>query len=420
MRPFRAHLRWPLLLGACCLSTALHATPPAQQPDRPEPAASDYRQLNLELVDQHVIPRYRQLSDATRQLEQHARQFCAAGPDTVQAEREALEQGWHQATDAWQAVQHIRFGPVELFMRSMRFSFWPDPRNTVGRQLDALLATADPAALDPQAFARGTIAVQGFPALERLLTADEPLGAEAGARASKDTTDAARYRCAVLVAITHNLSSMASDTLAGWLDGEGTAASGGSAASAAHSLPAYRQVIADAAAEGGHYHLDREATQDFFKSLNTALELIADHKLARPLGPSLQAARPQLAEAWRSQRSLEYVRSNLAAAEALYLGAPVTADGTDSGTAGDGGFSAFVRTVAGDGELDALLRRALAQTRATAHGLSLPLEAAVQDPQARKQVEKLVREASALKALVTQRLAPALSIPVGFNALDGD
>lgn len=143
-------------------------------------------------------------------------------------------------------------------------------------------------------------------------------------------------------------------------------------------------------------------------SLVTSLEMVAEHKLARPLGPSVEAARPALAESWRTGRSLDHLRTNLAAAEALYLGE------------GSFGFSALVREIVGDGALDALLKRAFAQTRASADAISLPLEKAITDPQARHQVEKLVREARALKALLSQRLAPAIGIQVGFNSLDGD
>src|SRR5690606_2953202 len=106
--------------------------------------------------------------------------------------------------------------------------------------------------------------------------------------------------------------------------------------------------------------------------------------------------------------SLDNIRTNLAAAEALYLGE------------GGYGFSDFIRGTPDGAELDALLRRAFAQTRATAAAIAQPLETAVSDPAARPAVERLATEAAALKALLVQRLSAALGIPVGFNALDGD
>jgi predicted lipoprotein len=152
-----------------------------------------------------------------------------------------------------------------------------------------------------------------------------------------------------------------------------------------------------------------EVTVVLFTSLSAAIELVADHKLARPLGTSAKNARPRLAEAWRSRQSLNNIRNNLAAAQAMY-----------GGENGDGGISAFVRDVVGDGALDALMTRAFAQTLATANGITVPLEDGITKAQSRPPFDKLARETKALKTLLTQRLAPALNVPVGFNSLDGD
>src|SRR3546814_3114375 len=70
--------------------------------------------------------------------------------------------------DAWMAVQHLRFGPSLLFLRVDRVEFWPDKRGTVGRHLAQLLSDHDLQPLAPRVFANGSVAVQGFPALERL------------------------------------------------------------------------------------------------------------------------------------------------------------------------------------------------------------------------------------------------------------
>jgi uncharacterized protein len=342
-----------------------------------EPVAADYRRLNLDLVDHHIVPRYAQLAETTARLEEAVVRHCRALDTDGPA---ALDEAWREAFDAWQGVQHLRFGPGELFMRSMRMQFWPDPRNTVGRQLDELVAAGDPAVLEAERFARLSIAVQGFPAIERLLAdGPAPVGGD--------------YRCAVLEAVAGNVADMAADTLQEWQGGERS----------------YRTMVAEAAKGAAHYHQDSEVTQALFKSLHGLMELLAEHKLNRPLGDSPQAARPQLAESWRGKRSLDNLRINLEAAEAMYVGEN-----------GGNGFSHFVREVRGDVALDDLLRRAFVQTRATAASIALPLEEAVIDRVERKKLAKLLREASALKTLLAQRLTVALGIPLGFNSLDGD
>lgn len=355
-----------LTVGACVSS---HAG---------EPSATDYRTLNLNVVDGYVLPRYATLAATTARFEESVTRYCR-GPGAEGAE--PLRAAWAQAFDAWQGVQHLRFGPSELFMRSMRMQFWPDPRNTVSRQLDEVLAARDESVLTPERFSRLSIGVQGFPVIERLLT-----------DATEPASDA--YRCGVLQAVAANVATMAADISHDWSAGD----------------KPYREVVATVAEGTSHYQQDSEVTQALFKSLHGLMELVAEHKLMRPLGDSPQAARPQLAESWRSKRSLDNIRANLASAEAMYLG--------ESGKGG--GFSRMVREIAGDTALDDLLRRAFKQTRATADSIAMPLEEAVSDAAERKKLAKLAREAAALKTLLAQRLTVALGIPLGFNSMDGD
>lgn len=347
-------------------------------------AASEenYRRLNQSIVASHIVPRYQAFATAAEALADEADRACASRPA---AALEPLKDAFVTAMDSWQSVQHIRFGPVEFFSRASRIAFWPDPRNTVGRQLEELLAKRDAAALAPETFAKGSVAVQGFPALETLLYGE---GAAAKLQAAGADAD---YRCAVIKAITHNLQTMSRDLRDEWTGGDDP----------------YAKLVDRA--DDVRFRHPSDVTIELFKSLYTAIELVADHKLARPLGASPQAARPRLAESWRSKRSLANIRRNLAAAQAMY-----------EGENGSNGISAFVSGVAGDGALDALLRRAFAQTLATANGISVPLEDGVAAAQHRPAFDKLAREAKALKTLLVQRLAPALNVPVGFNSLDGD
>ncbi|WP_119459417.1 imelysin family protein [Rhodospirillaceae bacterium SYSU D60014] len=344
---------------------------------------SDYRRLNVALVAHHVIPRYERLADVTDQLAVTAGEVCAA---TDQPGIDALQAGYHESLDAWMGVQHIRFGPIELFLRSSRFAFWPDPRNTAGKQLGELIAARDRSAIIHQAFIRGSVAVQGFPALERLLFGD---GAVDALLASGEE---AVYRCDLIAAIAENLKTMAADIVRDWRGGD----------------VAYAEIVGHPGEENPYYHNGKEATLDLFQSLHAGMEIVADRKLAPPLGESAEDARPRLAESWRSERSLRNIRLNLVAAQQLYLGE------------GGFGFSAFLREVAGDPELDDLLRRAFDQTLATARGIDVPLDVAITDPAQRPAVERLAIETKALKQLIGDRLAAAIDIPMGFNSLDGD
>lgn len=332
-----------------------------------------YRAINRNAVERHILPRYDALAAAMAGLAAESRRFCAAPSGSGLA---PLQQAYNTAVDAWQDIQHVRFGPIDLFFRSQRIAFWPDARNTISKQMAEMLSQRDPDALSAERLAKGSVAVQGLPVLERLL-----FGRDAERLLSGDQ---AVFRCQYTVAISSNLAGMAGDTVKEWRSG----------------APPYALAVTDVRHSDGRYVETKDATLDLFKSLYTAVELVADHKLARPLGASLEQARPRLAEAWRSERSMRNITRNLQAAADLYR-------------------QAFAPAMT-DAELDTEIRSAFDMAGAAAQAIRLPLEAAVQDRAMRDRVETLAAQVIVLKNLLLQKLPIAIDVPVGFNALDGD
>lgn len=333
--------------------------------------------LNAALVEGDVLPRIDRFAEATATLVPAADAYCSA-PGA--AGLDALKRAYNGAADAWQGVQHFRFGPMELLLRTQRIAFWPDPRNTVGRQLAEVIVAKNPAALTPQAFAQGRITIQGLPAMERLIY-DE------GAAAKLESEPEAAYRCEMLRVIARNLASIGADLKREWRDGP----------------KAYARVMTTYGPDA-HYRTASEATLDLFKSLYASVEIVADHKLGKPLGSSSADAKPGLGESVRSGRSMRNAQLDLEAGAGLYRA----------------GIEAYVRDTAKNAALAAQIGQAFDKAIADAKTVSMPLEAAVRDPAGRAAVEKTQRDAAALKTLLAQKLSAALGIPVGFNALDGD
>jgi predicted lipoprotein len=269
---------------------------------------------------------------------------------------------------AWQGAQHIAFGPVALFERHARFEFWPDPRNVASRQLSQLFQKRAPAAITPRSFGIGSVAVQGLGALERVL-----FDAEGAKKLASDD-----YRCAWLRAAAANVATMARDTEAEWRE--------------------YGPRFASDA-PGGVHAWPRDASLELFKSLHASVELVADRKLAKPLGDSADKARPLLAESWRSGSSIDNAEANLAAGLSLY-------DALSPGVA--------------DPALDEDLRKRFATVIEEAKAIDGELKEAVSDPRRRPEVERLQQDTAALKAAIANRLSAALDLPLGFKALDGD
>jgi len=329
----------------------------------------------LAVADNHLIPRYQRLAASTGELGARAEAFCAA----VDAEGlEGLRDGFHQAMDAWQGIQHIRFGPVEFLFRYSRYELWPDKRGSVGKHLARLLDAADPAALAPGRFAQASVAVQGFSALEHLLFGDD---AEPGAFAGEP---AGRYRCDLVLAIARNLAGMSSSLYDDWTQEDS----------------GHRTFFATAAAGNAFYDDEREIATRLLNDMSTQLEFIAYYKLRQPLGDSIHKARGQRAESWRSARELRNLHYNLVALRELYA-------------------QAFSPRVAGT-DLDSAIIHAFEEVFERLAAIEQPLAVAVKDPDQRPRVERLMDGIEAIKRRVTRGLASAFGLEIGFNSLDGD
>ena len=226
-----------------------------------------------EVVQDHILPGYTALADATAALSASAQTDCTA---------EALAPAFHATYDAWMAVSHLRMGPVEEDGMSLAFAYWPDPKGSGARAQRSLLANPDKM-LDAAAFSRVSVAARGLAGLDRLLFADPPLGA--------DNPEAA---CTLIRLTAEDMNRMARSILAGWTGG-------------------YDDVVLTAGEPGNTTYLSQtEARQAMLTLLHAGLEFLIDERLGRPMG-SFDKPAPEKAEARDSGRSLRNVLLELQA-----------------------------------------------------------------------------------------------------------
>ena len=235
-------------------------------------------------MDGHILPAYLTLAEAGEQLSERVDDFCAT-PEAMNEVRAA----WHNAMDAWQSVQHIRFGPVSYFNWQYRLQYWPDERATGQRQLTALLAEEDPAILDEAVFADQSVGVQGLPALEILLFGED-----------SDTLQGGSYRCQVAQAIAHNIADISQDIATRWQE-------------------EFRSTLL-LDDDSGWFRDHSDASTELLKALVESVPLLTTQKLALPLGENAERVRLRRAESWRSARSLRNIQLNVAALHDLYQG----------------------------------------------------------------------------------------------------
>lgn len=348
-----------------------------------EPGEADYARVSAGIIEGHVLPRMQAFERATGRLDAAVTHACAGGKP--QSAPNALIERFHETMDAWMALRHLSFGPAEDFMRESRIQFAPDPDGRVAAAVAQLLRSDRGGEIDPKAFAQQSVAAQGLPALEHVLFAGD------GRPALTAGGDGAA-RCRLGRAITRNLKTMAGAMAAEWRDPKGIA----------HRLthPGEKNVF---------FSTHKDATLAFSKALHGGFDVLAALKIEPPLGKSLATARPDLVESARSKRSARNIVINLEALAALY-----------HGEGGKPGLGALLHGAKGDPKIASLMRRAFDQTIATARAIAPSLARAVADPKQRPQVEKLHLQVRALRQIISERLAPAMGIAGGFNALDGD
>ncbi len=369
----------PLVLALLATSVAPPTQGQAAQPPGPQP---DWADLNLALVQGHLVPRYRVLAQATRNLAAGLDAFCAA-PD--EAGLNQARGRFVAALDAWNGIAHMRFGPIETDQRFYRFQVWPDKRGTGAKQVRQLLAEADPARLEPAALARDSVAVQGLSALELLLYPHSEV-----TLADFQAEGGAGFRCRFAAAIGRNLAGLGQATLADWTQGEAP----------------YAKTVLEPGIGQGRFADPSALGTAVLMTLNTGAQVVHELKLREPLGPGPTAANPRKAEAWRSRRSLANVCTNLRALGHLYA-------------------TALAPRLAGLWLPETDQGLALTLAAAQSACLSLPPEALDEAPgpdrpDARQALEHLRDLAGALQARTGKRLAEELDLTLGFNSLDGD
>lgn len=348
-------------LGLAVLSLALTACSPADP----------QQQVSRALTDGVVLPIYSAWHEADRQLASSGQAFCAGQQSLVQA-----RQAFTSAQSAWAAVQPVLLGPLAEGNRAWQVQFWPDKKNLVARQVEALISkkpTLTPADLD-----KSSVVVQGLSAYEYLLfdTAIDLNNAE----------QKARY-CPLLIAIGDHQQTLAADVLASWQSEEGMAAQ-------LKNFPNTRFAEAP------------EAVAELLRTQVSALDGLKK-KLGTPMGrQSNGQPQPYQAEAWRSNASLSNLAASLASAERLWLGAE------------QDGIQALLGA-----DQDALKQRinaAYSDTRQRLAATQRPLAELLSDEAGRAELSALYDSLSALHRLHEAELAKTLGIQLGFNAHDGD
>ncbi|WP_135079088.1 imelysin family protein [Terasakiella sp. SH-1] len=309
--------------------------------------------ISYKVTHDFVVPAYENLA---KQAEAQA----AAWKKSCKADD--LKDAYQKTADAWAAVQHITFGPVSLLIRKDRLYHWPERRNAVAKGMTKLLAKEDEALLAPKKFARTSVAVQGLPALERLIY---------GGLLDSE------WSCKVGKTVAQNVATMTKNTAQDW--------------------KALQAVIQKGEGHPLYFETMSEVTIRLFTELLAGFQMINEQKIALPMSTSIKKANGRRAEGWRSNRPNRFVTES---AHALRnMATP---------------FMHFLPKK----DHDELAQQF--ETFLNAANKLPTLTTAVKDVAGREQLKDFLAISKETRALIIKQFTQHLGIPVGFNNLDGD
>jgi predicted lipoprotein len=350
-----------LVLTICTAGHSAAAAPPLQQ-------------MTARVIEQYLVPRFAELETTSRKLSADLDATCNGQPKRLSAARADFK----RTVLAWAKVEFLRFGPLSVTGRPERFSYWPDPRGVMQRQLRALIARRDATALEAETLAKKSAAIQGLPALEALLWSDKhPVtGSDADSR----------YRCTLAVAIAGNLANIAGKLSAGW-----------------GSEGAWRRRMLAPGPQNPNYKTEAEPPADFARALITGLQMVQDRQVAPLIAAEMPKGKAPRLPFAKSGLSADYISASLASSAALY-----EAMGLGKGVPQKKEWMPRWITTA----FERLAEDAPAAVREKPSG--------GKDPERMRRLRFVRFHVEGIRKLVGRELAPLAGLTIGFNELDGD
>ncbi|MGF1685721.1 imelysin family protein [Photobacterium japonica] len=285
-----------------------------------------------------------------------------------------MQQAWRDTMTAWMTLQGRDKGDEAAIALSWHIQFWPDKKNTTGRQLTQWLKKEQSEGVED--VAQASVAVQGLGALEWFLY-DQPKALQTP------------NGCQLATAISQHLAQTGQSLQAVW------------------QVNPWKNLS------------EKRVLGIYVGALNNQLDRTVK-KLTMPLGKP-GYPKPYQTEAWRSGTSMRHLKASVMALQQWYLGKTLRADSI--------GFSDVnVGTAVG---LDALLRQQ--GEGQTADRIALRFEALLADWPAEPSMAVMLKTRAGYRELLNlyngleyiqlalhDDVAPSLGIVMGFNATDGD
>lgn len=342
------------------------------------PDLESFRPVVAAILDGVILPDHAGFAQAAQDFARAMPALCEnPSPDDL-----SITKGeFARLVMAWSRVEIWRMGPALSDNRHDRLYYWPDRGGRGLRQVEALLKSDDDKATDPDALYAGSVALQGIPALDYLLSGD-------GAEVLTETDGIRRchFASAIAQVVARNATALQDD----WQGPKG-----------------YGALMRDSGSANALYRNPGEAIREILTRAAEAVQVVRERKLIPALGDGPDGAKPKLAPLWRSDLVVPAMLAELEAVAALLEA------GRLPELPAMGSMPAWVSGTRFD------LRQAMqAITRASDGAASWERE--LTDPARHKLLSYAVIPLSSAEKRLGLELPSMLGMVAGFNALDGD
>jgi len=321
-------------------------------------------------LNHYVLPSYGALHEANLSLQKQASLLCS------ELSLEALDDMQPYLSHAMEALaysQAIDAGPMHEQMRNFQLYFWPDRNNLVTKQLEKLLAKPDFSILQDNGLAHASVALTGYPVLERLIF--QPNYRQQVVENEQD------FICSYIIAVSNHLVSLTGEINNAWRTNW------------------YHQLLTP---DHNRFKRQHEQVSFVFSNIDLLLTKIISKKLAKPLASSAIRAKPKRLESWRSDNSLIMLKANVSA---LIMSLRLVLK------------PALVE--AGENTEWQNIEDDLTTIQVQLNQLPRPLVSYLNQPQFWQATQKLNTQFIQLQNRLL-KIYPRLNVQLGFNAYDGD
>jgi predicted lipoprotein len=349
------------------------------QSQQPPATPFDREKMLAPLAYDVMLPTKLDFEAAAVALQGATAQLCEA---PALARLETAQARWRQATLLWKRSEALQLNLTQLYAKSI--AFWP----TRESRLRHALASGEP--ITPVYVENMGVAAHGLSAMEYLL-----FDAEAGQSAVLEAMQAgpmAKRWCPYLVAMAAHLVDKAQAVARLWRP-QGTDFSG---------------TVAHAGHGGTIYPTSHRAISDIVNQMVSAVEMVLNRKIGKPLHGNGRQPWPDAVEAGRSGSSKALLIATLEGALAVYSGEVESQSGP--------GFDDFLAALGSD--LGSRITEQFHAALTAARAIPDPLRVAiVEQPQTVQAAYQAVHQ---LLILLKVDMTNVLSVTVDFSDNDGD